>query len=48
VSWAETPEPLADRQLAYAEALQLLGIDPATDWDFQPGPDHAPYAGEED
>lgn len=46
MSWHDTPEPLAERQLSYAEALALLGIDPLDPdhgWDFTPGPDRAPY-----
>ena len=45
MSWDDTPEPLADRRLSYAESLQLLGIDPFDPdygWDFTPGPDRGP------
>lgn len=46
MSWHEEPEERVERKLAYAEALQLLGIDPFDPeygWDFTPSPDRAPY-----
>lgn len=47
MSWADEHPEAAERRLSYAEALQLLGIDdpfdPDAGWDFDPGPDRAPY-----
>lgn len=46
MSWADEHPEAVERRLSYAEALQLLGIDPFDPdrgWDFTPGPDRAPY-----
>lgn len=46
MSWADEHPEAAERRLSYAEALQLLGLDPFdpdAGWNFTPSPNRAQY-----